>query len=1039
MTYWLLQGDPATYRLLHAALEHRETTWSARQSASAIAVGDKVVYWLSGDNAGAYAVGEVTAAAQDMPEDPRFVPFWRDPTDAGASEARIRATQERLMVAYPILRGVALKDDILAEMVVLKRAAGTVFRLTAEQYDRLQQLAVRPQEWTYYETVLALAVYRVAKGPAQKPLIERLSRMIDRGAATIGMALRNFEYLETGKGLPNASALARSVWDEYVGDEDALRARTREIEDGLLDGGGLTPLSDELRYVRTVGELRLSVHRFNREAKSQPERAQPERALSLIERTEYWVYDKSSQRFGPSKFVAFANLSLERYSDAVDSSEVGDGPEADAPERGSWVDLPADPLKQRPAKQKADGTHTTVSLALEMTSTPDGATLEEIDRSLAELPLKPGHSARTLLPWMSRERGWGFRMNPETKKIGLVTEDSGSGGRVDGFRTRRHIEKLIGASFGPNPELTGSFLSWADSVVESRPDGFRVRDKPKFLVIPEGASMSETNTKAESAGIYAYLSDRGLRFPSELVTTYLLALKTKPFVILSGISGTGKTKLAQAVAEWAGVDEVLIEEHAPVATVPETLAVWTYQLQPYNFAHRKIVVASDYKDLFERPETGSTPLRIHFEGKQYKGSIGAVHSKGRLLHEFRLGGFTEKLVESFKADDYVRITTKLNDDDSQDVFFERVEKEIRSRKETVRRYEFVTVRPDWLDGKEVLGFYNILTEEYVSRPFLALLLRAHRDPGKPYFAILDEMNLARVEHYFADLLSATESRKPSVDGTQVEQEPVHMHDQAQCAPLAPPDAWERPAACATCRATDAEIAACPLYFDRVQLVPPRLRVPPNVHVTGTVNIDETTHQFSPKVLDRANVIEFNVVDLVGGAVSGSAFALKQGVIDIGRSKPAVLADYQSADTVVRERLQELHGLLEPFNLHFGYRPANEMALYIANAKKYVGEASVEIAIDLQVLQKVLPKLHGSKQRLLTPLWKLLLFSIGGIEAAKHPYREEDFQRIDTALGANTAVQIPGAGEVIPKMPRSAKKLGRMLRVLREQGFVSFIE
>ncbi len=236
------------------------------------------------------------------------------------------------------------------------------------------------------------------------------------------------------------------------------------------------------------------------------------------------------------------------------------------------------------------------------------------------------------------------------------------------------------------------------------------------------------------------------------------------------------------------------------------------------------------------------------------------------------------------------------------------------------------------------------------------------------------------------------------------------------------------------------MASCPLWFEGVQLVPPRLKVPRNVHVTGTVNIDETTHQFSPKVLDRANVIEFNQVDLDGAKTSDDgAFALTNGVIGLGKADVATLKQLQALKPDLRGELVELNAILEPFNLHFGYRVANEIALYVANAEKYVGGDSARAAVDLQVLQKVLPKLHGSKQRLLIPLWRLLQFSLFGKVIATE-YRDEDFRKIEVGLPIGQ-VPVLGADKETaePRMPRSARKLARMLRTLKEQGFVSFIE
>ncbi len=437
--------------------------------------------------------------------------------------------------------------------------------------------------------------------------------------------------------------------------------------------------------------------------------------------------------------------------------------------------------------------------------------------------------------------------------------------------------------------------SWFTTVQEIRPDVY------KDLFEPEDMG----SIPSKRVGIYDYLREQQLHFPAELVTTYMLSLKTKPFVILSGISGTGKTKLAQAIAEWAR-------------------------------------------------------------------------------------------------------STQPGD---------------------VRYHEFISVRPDWLDGKEVLGFYNVLTEEYSIRPFARLLLQAHRIPEQPHFAILDEMNLARVEHYFADLLSATESRM--VKDGQLKQEAVHLHDDVRCLPVAAPKSWNRPEKCGSCKATIEEIANCQLHFDGVQMVPPKLPVPTNVYITGTVNIDETTHMFSPKVLDRANVIEFNEVDLLGygQTATPSEFVLDHGDIDLGKAPVAQQEHFMNAPEKVRSTLAALNQLLAESNLHFGYRVANEISLYVTNAMTFVGTNAVDTALDIQVLQKVLPKLHGSKQKLLGPLWRLLVFAISG-KSDLVPYSDQEFDKIQLLVAR------PGS---IAVMPRSAAKLARMLRVLRSQGFVSFIE
>ncbi len=129
----------------------------------------------------------------------------------------------------------------------------------------------------------------------------------------------------------------------------------------------------------------------------------------------------------------------------------------------------------------------------------------------------------------------------------------------------------------------------------------------------------------------------------------------------------------------------------------------------------------------------------------------------------------------------------------------------------------------------MLGYYNPLTGTYEWTPFLRFLLRAEQsyesEDKLAWFVILDEMNLAHVEYYFADLLSVLESGRDEDGWTSA----------SRCAWAIP---MTRPA---ICRHRE-------------------LRLPPNLYIVGTVNVDETTHAFSPKVLDRAFTLELTDVD-----------------------------------------------------------------------------------------------------------------------------------------------------------------------------------
>lgn len=130
----------------------------------------------------------------------------------------------------------------------------------------------------------------------------------------------------------------------------------------------------------------------------------------------------------------------------------------------------------------------------------------------------------------------------------------------------------------------------------------------------------------------------------------------------------------------------------------------------------------------------------------------------------------------------------------------------------------VAVSPDWRDPTSLLGYFNALQAEptWQRERALTLLLDASANPDKPYFLVLDEMNLAPVEHYFAPFLSAMETGLPLA---------LHEEDEP------------------------------------VNGVPPKIAWPKNLFIAGTVNMDETTQSISDKVLDRAFTLEFWDVDL----------------------------------------------------------------------------------------------------------------------------------------------------------------------------------
>jgi len=247
-------------------------------------------------------------------------------------------------------------------------------------------------------------------------------------------------------------------------------------------------------------------------------------------------------------------------------------------------------------------------------------------------------------------------------------------------------------------------------------------------------------------------------------------------------------------------------------------------------------------------------------------------------------------------------------------------------------YAIVAVRPDWTDSRGLLGYYNPLTHTYEATPFLRFMLRAAADPAHHYYVCLDEMNLARVEYYFSDFLSALETGEPVTLHTHTGQGIASKAGDEVDVPLTLPEE---------------EIEAWGYVVEDALYVPSRLPIPGNLYISGTVNVDETTHTFSDKVLDRANSIEFSRVDLV---------AYERRYRDDHPDRTELLDE-------VMPLLRQLHQLLEPPYLHFGYRTLDEVLAYLWHNETL--DESVRqpraVVLDNQVMQKILPKLRGDER------------------------------------------------------------------------------
>lgn len=365
----------------------------------------------------------------------------------------------------------------------------------------------------------------------------------------------------------------------------------------------------------------------------------------------------------------------------------------------------------------------------------------------------------------------------------------------------------------------------------------------------------------------------GLSYSDELITRYVSSIATKPFVLLSGLSGSGKTKLAQAFAQW------LSESH--------------------------------------------------------------------------------------------------------------------------KQYSIVPVGADWTNREPLLGYVNALNpDEYVlpENGALQLLIEANKaeNKKKPYFLILDEMNLSHVERYFADFLSVMESKDKFKLHSDIEQEKSG--------------------------------------------VPFELSWPKNLFVVGTVNIDETTYMFSPKVLDRANAIEFRVTDkeITDFLNSPNQINLEQlekkgANMAADFIKIAINKEFKDFNTYdLNKTLVNFFGQLQKTGAEFGYRTGMEIHRLYQQLAVINEDISENDKIDIAVMQKLLPKLHGSRRKLCPILETLGNICVNDIDVKKDIFENEDFKLYEEVDGKLVLTE----GVLYPL---SLEKITRMYKGAIENGFASYAE
>ena len=524
-------------------------------------------------------------------------------------------------------------------------------------------------------------------------------------------------------------------------------------------------------------------------------------------------------------------------------------------------------------------------------------------------------------------------------------------------------------------------------------NGEKVNGTFKFQIKEELVKALEfyINGGHNMDNFYDYLIGNGYYFNKETVENYLLSLKVKPFVILTGNSGTGKTKLSQLFANYT---QKVIEKPATSQNKFQFVDTASYEdtsdLENLDYIDTNVTIGKSANNkgwtVSRHDFDEMIPIDI-IEG-DYPIIVDGVESDGRLNLNVRV------FYKNDKKNNLREHLTELSNSNIENanlrLFYnkEKIAKEIinyfndeQESNNLDSNYKIIPVGANWTENRNIVGYYNVITDEYQSTPAYDLIKYANTDSDNPYFLILDEMNLSHVERYFADFLSAIESGE-----------------------------------------------SIPLYGSEEEL-----KIPSNLFIIGTVNVDETTYMFSPKVLDRANTIEFDTysaknymrgeynrevpsgdIKYLEDPLSGSEIR----EMDINQLKDLFEGINSEFWNTLSDEIFKFQEILKKSNFDFGFRVINEIIRFMYVAWVYEGKPNDwknwNRYFDAQIKQKMLPKLHGSERAIGETLEDL--FNACFLEDSGRTFY------VETSY----------------KYPQSAKKLKEMKEALNKQRYVSFI-
>ena len=354
-------------------------------------------------------------------------------------------------------------------------------------------------------------------------------------------------------------------------------------------------------------------------------------------------------------------------------------------------------------------------------------------------------------------------------------------------------------------------------------------------------------------------------------------------------------------------------------------------------------------------------------------------------------------------------------------------------------FELIQVKPNWHNSMDVIGYLsNIPSPHYVFTPFIEFIVKAWQHPEVPFFLCLDEMNIAPVEEYFAEFLSAIESR--SFEGEEYLTDPI----------IKPFNSFGEDVAKTmvntlfpnfTAGDTESAITKVIKHFRTRGLT-----LPKNLIVIGTVNMDETTFSFSRKVLDRAMSVEMNEVnydsfltDTTDDDLKAIVEAFEQNddadlnalLVDRHIEAREIIDDLGDDARFTIDYLKRINALLEGTPFKLGYRAANEALIYLQASQEF-GQTDRIAALDNFTLMKILSRIEGDETKLKITDSEADKERIAKAEVNVDEAKQYGDLNILTALRHIITNQLGEQDKL-----HSVKKIDSMLSQLKRDHFVSF--